>query len=282
MIALLFPLTGCAPSLPPASPAPPIQASIDQTDLTSGEPATLTVVVLSAEAASVQLQPPSSEGLTITPTGQEGPLPAGDRLRHVFRYDVSGDDGSYVIQPGAIALDGAEPIAAPPIFIDIGVEGPSGGEMVGFSQTPEAPFPWLWLGLGAGALLLAGAGIAYARRPKTPPPPVPPEVRARKRWRDARGAGMTDPDLAIALSVVFRDYLQERHGFPAQANTSREILRSLTDRELASAAERTSLAQILEASDRLKYGREGGGQTFFDDLEAVFEDLLRAGEAADA
>ena len=172
-------------------------------------------------------------------------------------------------------------MVAPPIFIDLGVDGPTGGELAGFAELdPEPALPWLWIGLGAGALLLAGGlSAAWLLRPRPPEAPEPPESVARRRWAEARSAGLDDPALALALSAVFRDYLQQRHGFSAQANTSREIVASLEQRSLVTVSERLKLESILQASDRLKYGRDGGGQAFFDALEAAFEDILRAGVA---
>ena len=283
MIAL-FALLACDPSPPPAASAPlAIQADVARTDVPSGESVSLTVEVFATEGAQLQLQPPAAEGLTVTPTGQEGPLPAGSGLRQVFSYTLDGDDGSYIIQPGAVATDGSdEPIVAPPIFVDIGVEGPSGGEMAGFASAPPQQPPWMWIGLGAGVALFAAAALgAYLLRPRTPAAPEPPEPRARRRWAAARKEGLDDPALAVVLSGIFRDYLQERHGFPAQANTSREIIASLSSRKLVSSASRETLSRVLEASDRLKYGRDGGGPAFFDDLEAAFEQTLRAGQGSD-
>lgn len=290
MTALLLLTLACDEEAPPEPEgALAVRASVEQVDIPSGEPVALTVEVYAPEGARIGIQPPAAEGLTVTPTAQEGPLPAGERLRQVFRYELAGDDGSYIIQPGGIAeLDADEqpvgdPIVAPPIFVDLGVDGPSGGEMAGFAAAPEQAPPWGWIAVGAGLLGLVGLGAAaYLRRPTPEPVPEVPEVRARKRWKAARAAGMPDPALALTLSAVFRDYLEERHGFSATANTSREIIASLKARSLMGASERQKLASILEAEDRLKYGGEGGGATFFDALEAAFEDILRAGEAPDA
>ena len=90
----------------------------------------------------------------------------------------------------------------------------------------------------------------------------------------ARPAGLSDHDLAVALSGVMRDYLQRRYDWPATTRSSAEILSFLEDK--TSAQLRGTLSAVLQANDRLKYAREGGGDGFFDELERCFHDVLSA------
>lgn len=272
-----------ASSPPPMAPLS-IEAVVGQVDIPSGEATALTVEVMVEDGLSVQLQPPSSEELTIVSVGQDEPVLMGSHQRLVFHYTFTGEDGSHIIQPGAALIDSAEePIVAAPIFVDIGVDGPSGGELAEFASAPEAAFPWQWLALGVSGLCAAAGLAAFLRHRSNRPAPVEsPEHRARRRWTAARATDVSDPELALMLSSIFEDYLHERHDFPAQASTSQEILRALSERGVLTAQNRPALAAILEASDRLKFGRHGGGDAFFDSLEAAFESVLSHGVSEDA
>ena len=112
------------------------------------------------------------------------------------------------------------------------------------------------------------------------PPPLPPHVLAERAWAEALAAGMDDHALAVALSMVLRAYLEGRGGFPATAGTTTEILGHLEkggfgDRTLG-IDDRMRRARILDATDRLKFAREGGGENFFAALDADFRAVLQA------
>jgi hypothetical protein len=275
-------LMGCGEDVLPPLSEPPVDlvASVAAAKVGDGEPVELTLSLYAAPDWTLQLQEPAAEGLTVKQTGTDGPTLQGSRQRTRLSYSLTGPAGSYIIQPGAALAHGPgdqeRELVPPPIFVDIGVKGPSGGELAGaLEPPPPRQPPWALIGAGVlGVLALIGGLLWWLRRPVPVPPPEPVDVRARRLWREARAAGMADPDLAVALSGVMRDYLERRYGWPATAHSSREILAFLEQH--TSAALRLQLTAVLEANDRLKYAREGGGGDFFDELERCFLDVLAA------
>ena len=99
---------------------------------------------------------------------------------------------------------------------------------------------------------------------------------ARRAWLLAREAGLDDHGLALALSRILREYYQRITGWPATARTTREILLHMDDRGLLPADVRLRARRVLDATDRLKFAREGGGEGFFEALEQDFEMVLDA------
>jgi hypothetical protein len=97
---------------------------------------------------------------------------------------------------------------------------------------------------------------------------------ARRAWDEARRAGLDDHALALRLSNVLRTYFDDAIGFPASARTTREILVHLEG--VLDAAHRGRARHILDATDRLKFAREGGGAGFFEALDDDFAAVLEA------
>ncbi len=279
---MMWLLIGCGAEVLPPLSAPPVDliAAVEAAKVGEDEPISLTLSLYAAQEWTLQLQEPAAEGLTVTQTGTEGPTRAGDRQRTQLTYALTGPVGSYVIQPGAALAHGPNDqereLVPPPIFVDIGVDGPSGGELAGAMEPPPPPEPpWGLIAAGVlGVVALLGAGAWWLLRPKPVPPPEPDDVRAKRLWQAARSAELSDHDLAIALSGVMREYLERRYGWPATSRSSREILDFLMPHTAAGL--RLKLTAVLEANDRLKYAREGGGGAFFDELEARFLDILAA------
>ncbi|MFT5684548.1 MAG: hypothetical protein ACI8RZ_005489, partial [Myxococcota bacterium] len=277
---MMWLLLGCGADVLPPLAAPPVDlvASVEASKVGEGEPVNLTLSLYASEEWTLQLQEPASEGLTVSPTGTDGPTREGSRQRTQLSYTLTGPPGSYVIQPGAARAQGPgdqeRELVPPPIFVDIGVDGPTGGELAGAMEPPLPPEPpWALIGAGVFALVaLLGGLLWWVMRPKPVPPPEPDDVRAKRLWQESRGAQLSDHDLAVALSGVMRDYLQRRYGWPATTLSSSEILEFLSSH--TSADLRGKLTEVLEANDRLKYAREGGGDAFFDELEACFLDVL--------
>ena len=129
MIGLLAGLSivGCTESVLPPLAAPPVDltASVAAAQVAADEPIALTLSLYAEEGWTLQLQTPSAEGLSVTQTGQDGPTQAGSRQRTRLSYHLTGEPGSYVIQPGAALAQGPgeqeRELIPPPIFVDIGV-----------------------------------------------------------------------------------------------------------------------------------------------------------------
>lgn len=292
-ILLVLALSGCGGPSALAPLAPPevdLVARVSQAHVDKDQPVQLEIRGTASEGWTLQPGAVSAEGLTVTPTAQEGPVQTGDQQVWTWRYELSGPPGSYVVEPGGGSASGPgdqrRDIETPPLFVDIGVTGPTGGPMADVeAPPPPEPPPWGLIAAG-GALALAalGAGIWWRRRaraPVPPPPPEPPHVLASRAWERARLSDLDDHALALELSRVLRVYVEAITGFPATARTSREILRALESEVRLEPSLRVRAGHILDATDRLKFAREGGGEAFFKSLDEDFLAVIEATRPAD-
>lgn len=286
--ALLALLLGCkhgAPDEGSTTTDADLVARVTASKVGKGEPVELSLRAYAAEGWSVVPGSPTAEGLTVTPEKQEGPTRVGERTVTTWTYNLTGDPGSYIIKPGdgkaAGPANATKDLPTPPIFVDIGVPGPSGGKMADFATVPPpAPPPW-WVvaGLaGVGTALVTGIGLWWWRRRHRVIPvplPDPPDVIAIRAWEEARVSGLDDHALALALSRILRVYLSAISGFPAPSRTTREILDHFEREGGLGMVDRMRAGRVLDATDRLKFAREGGGVSFFgaldDDFRAVVE-----------
>ncbi len=299
MRVLLMLLLGCGGGEALAPLAPPeaeiVMKAADKT-VGEGEAIVVEIEAVAADDWTVDVGAPQAEGLTARLVQTDGPTRVGDREKTRWTYEFTGDPGSYIVMlgpsSGAGPGDQTREFAPPPIFVDIGTKGPSGGPMAGFEAPPqETGWPWTaWaaIAFGIAVLLALGAWLLWRvlkrafKRPE--PPPEPPHVTALREWtqaRDDRRAGsLDDAGLALELSRVLRVYLEAICAWPATARTTREILTFL-EREGAGArrldvTDRMRTSRILDATDRLKFAREGGGEAFFDALDEDFQAVISA------
>ncbi len=286
--SLLLLMTACSgpPSLPPLA-APPVDVElwVAETHVPTGSPVEVEVRVWQTDGWTLDVSAPVGEGLTVQPGAIDGPSLVGTRTRTVARFSLSGDDGSYVIGMAPVVAHGPgdqeRTIEPAPLFVDIGVDGPKTGELADVETPPPPPppdpTPWI-IGLTSAALLagLAGAIWWRSRRPAPPPPPVPSDVAARAAWAAARASSLDDHALALALSRILREYVEAVTAYPATARTTNEILGWMEQEGLLAPSLRIQLARVLDATDRLKFAREGGGTGFFDALEADFLAVVNA------
>jgi len=282
---LLGLLTACAPRVPDEDLTQPgLVARVERSQVGEDEPIELEIRAVAPPGWQVTPGSPSAEGLLLKGEGDET-TQVGEAQVHTWRYALSGPKGSYVIQPGDGEADGPsdakKPLQTAPIFVDIGVQGPSGGPMAAFQETPaEATSPWPIVA-GVGAALAGLGGLAlwrHLRRRKAlpPPPPDPPHVVAQREWEAARLAGLDDHALALRLSSILRVYLEAITGFPATSRTTREILGAAERESLLSHDLRQRARHVLDATDRLKFAREGGGEAFFASLDEDFLAVIEA------
>jgi hypothetical protein len=193
----------------------------------------------------------------------------------VATYELSGEDGAHVIVVPAMEAAGpgdqTRTIEPAPVFVDIGSPPTPLDGLAGLEAVPEEQDPPFWIIVGVVAVLgLIAAALLFRRRSAGPPPLDPADVVARMSWEAARLEAVDDHALALALSQIFRRFLQEVTAFPMLARTSREIVEYLEQEALLDEELRRRARQVLDATDRLKFAREGGGTEFFDALEADF------------
>ena len=278
---------GCAPAVSPAPPAGPVvvELTAEARSVPAGAPAQLSLSVGLAPGWQLDVPAPVAEGFTLSLEAEEGPVNDRGRSRTLRRYALTGPAGSAVVGlpdlvatgPAGEALD----VEVPPLFIDLGVSGPTGGPMsedLALAPPPPEP-PYLWIGLGGLVVAGAGLGLLVAlrlNRGDFRPAPLPPHERAVRDWRGARAAKLGDQALAFALSEVLRRYIEEVSGWPATSATPREISAWMGEVGWLSAEARAQADRVLRATDLVKFAREGGGGSFFDSLEADFMGVLQA------
>jgi hypothetical protein len=274
----------------PGLSAPQAEMRVEtvESKVKSGKPVVVQVEAWAGAGWEVQAGVPFGDGLEVELLAEEGPSVVDERSLQVWRYSLTGPDGSYVVGtteghatgPG----DQTRTFEPEPIFVDIGVAGPTGGPMDGFVAPPPVdPPPYRWIAAAVVAvLLLAGAVWALmrwlAKRKAAPPPPVPAHIVAQGAWTDARATISDDHELALHLSVILRNYIEARTAIRASAATTMEISDFLRRRGFDGVAIdddlRTHVGRILDATDRLKFAREGGGEAFFEDLDQHFEAVI--------
>ena len=287
MMVLFFAVLGCINTdvLPALSPSlTEVSVTLDSAAVASGAPVVVEISALTAEGWTVQAGVPFSEGLEVELLSEEGPTVVDERQLMRRRFKLTGPDGSYVIGTTETHAQGPEEqerdIESPPLFVDIGVTGPSGGPMDGFAHTPPPPPDKTRRYAMIAAAVLAALGLLLwwrrrrARRGAQAPPPVPAHILAQGAWADARATISADHPLAVRLSMVLREYLEARSGYPASKATTAEIWTAMErvgiDGRPLGPELRQSIAQILDATDRLKFARLGGGGDFFDELDKHF------------
>ena len=271
---------GSSPVLPPLAPPPvDVEVRVEQTVVPSGEPVVVEVTRWTTEGWTLPPVHPGAEELETTARGSVGPSVVGDRSRTVTTYALSGNDGSYVVVVPAVEASGpgdqTRQIEPSPVFVDIGKAPPPLDGLVDAEAIPVESDGWpAWMVASAVGLGLALVGLLAAvwhrSRNRPPPPPKPAELVAREAWAAAREDELDDHGLALALSQIFRRYLQAVTGFPMLSRTTREIVDYLDGESLLVESLRPRARRVLDATDRLKFAREGGGVAFFDELEADF------------
>ena len=256
-----------------------VELHLDEKRVASGEPLVLTATVTAPPDWEVSGSVPAAEGLTVDLLDEQS-ADQGDLVVVTKVFSLTGADGSYVLpggtwtfnDPNGNALD----VPAGTLFADIGVDGPS-SDLAGLAAMPvrEAP-PYELYAAAAAAAVLALAGLVWWRRREQPepppPPPVPPDLEALKAWHAVRH----DPELddhgrALALSALFRRYLERRTGIAATKLTSFEIL----ERPEIPPECRRSVKQLLSATDLIKFAREGGGPALFDELDGELRLVIK-------
>ena len=270
---------GSEPVLPEPDPA----ADVEVRTWIEGQPsrgvATLVVQVRASQGASAAMPEPDLPQLTVVEAGEASEERLGDRVVSTRRYRVTGPEGGYEIPALSASSDG---VASDPIWLDLGAQPDTLDALVDISE-PEAVFRLDstlivgavcvgLVGLGAlGGIALAFGGLA-GRAPRELPP-EPPDVLALRKW----GAVRADPSLdeqqvAVAIALILREYIEAVLGFPATAWTTREILDRLAGMEHLPEGSVGRAQRILRATDFIKFADAKARATLFDELD----DALRS------
>ena len=125
---------GGPPTLPALSPPPvDVQLRVVQPKVASGEPVTVEVEVWQSDGWTLKVAQPMGEGLTVSQKGVDGPVLVADRQRMTATFELTGDDGSYVVGMPPVEATGpgdqSRTLEPAPLFVDIGVPGPQLGAL---------------------------------------------------------------------------------------------------------------------------------------------------------
>ena len=128
-----------------APPQAEVTAVAVDSKVESGEPVIVEIKSWAAEGWKVDPGIPFAEGLEAELVSEEGPLQVDGRDVHTWKYALSGPDGSYVVgvsEGSGVGPESQERTFEPsPLFVDIGVKGPTGGPMEGFATAPPPQPP---------------------------------------------------------------------------------------------------------------------------------------------
>lgn len=228
-------------------------------------------------SGSIEVQEPAARGLEFVQEGDPTRELVGDREVITQRFRFTGAKGSYEIGPvEARWSSGAEDAeaASTPVFVDLGVE-PTGRE--GLADIVEPPpirtIPWGAIGAVGGVALLLFGGTALAFR--TPGAarevdvvPEPPDVLALRAWEAVRAdPALDDHATALALSRIFRTYLEAVLAFSATSSTTTEILDQLRQLEHLPEGNVERARRLLRATDRVKFADARATDEVFDGLD---------------
>ena len=112
-----------------APPQAEVTATALDSKVESGEPVLVEIKSWAATGWTVETGIPFAEGLETELVSEDGPVQVNGRDVHTWKYALTGPDGSYVV--GVSEGRGAGPesqertFEPTPLFVDIGVKGPT-------------------------------------------------------------------------------------------------------------------------------------------------------------
>ncbi len=236
----------------------------------------LVVAVRAPESGELSLPVPVVEGLEFHAAAAPRVEDLGLEQLVTVRYTFTGRTGSYEIpalsSTWAPADGPAEHGVSVPLWVDLGVEPPRPGEPHDIVEPRDrSVWPWVAAGAVVCALGMMGAGVWFAFRPRpvrSAPPPDPADVIALRAWAAVR----SDPQLdahgkALALSRLFREYLEAALVFPATAWTTTETVDHLVALVHLPEGNVGRARRLLRATDRVKYADARASESLFDELD---------------
>ena len=236
------------------------------------------------EQAEIQgtIVPQSSLDFTLQSPPQEQIIGKQRRIR--YQYEVQGKPNSYVIRFDDITYIPSSQIdtisqnnlisdenqtnkqlntiKVDPLFYDLDVVGPI-AEVPSLIQPSSRSYSyWLW------GVLIASIGLFYLYR-RTRKTAFHPNLGKNReellleKWKEVML--LDEHSRSVAISNLMREYLSEIYGQPFTQYSQSEVLHWLR-RSYAPVDVKKHIENIITATDRLKFSREGGGEKFFSEL----------------
>lgn len=241
---------------------------------------TLVVQVQAQAGVALDLPEPTTPGLRFAEVGEPQVERIGAEVVTTRRFRFTGEAGSYEIPALGVELDDTDAlsVSSSPLWVDLGQEPAELEDFVDINEPPPVfqlsnamIAGGVCLGLtGMGVLGGLGIGLwAFNRRGRPGALPAEsPDVRALRQWDAVRTDGtLDDHDKAVALAVLFREYVESVLGFPATAWTTSEILRHLEGMPHLPDGNVGRARRILRATDRIKFADAAARATLFEELD---------------
>ena len=254
-------------------PAPVVvRAEMQRSQVDPGEAGLLVVTVDTTEGWSAELTSPEVEDLIIESVPMQASEAFGRRTA-TFEYHLIGDVGSFVIPPFEVVVSGEGDTVVtetPVMFFDIG-ESRFSSDLVGLASPPPKPeSQWPKRMLLALIAIIAISIIwlffrRLAHRRSLPTPLLPEDEEVMIAWRAiCDDLDLSDHERALALSRIFRRYLERRFMFGASAMTTTEVLSNCGKADLS--GDIKDVERLLSATDLIKFAGRRGGEALFADL----------------
>jgi hypothetical protein len=159
-----------------------------------------------------------------------------------------------------------------PLWVDLGVEPPRSGEPADIVEpATDGLMGWFVAAALLAATLAVGAALWRAVRPRhvpVAPPADPPDVVALRAWEAVRSDPLLDPHRkALALSRLFREYVEAVLAFPATAFTTTQSVDHLKSLPHLPDPNVPRARRLLMATDRVKYAEARVTGALFDELD---------------
>ena len=266
-----------------------VRAEMQRSQVETGEAGLLVVNVESTGDWTTDLTSPEIEGLVIEPVPMQVSESFGRRTE-TFEFHLTGGSGSYVIPSFEVIVtedDESVVIETPVMFFDIGEPRFSSdlSGLIGPPVKPDSPWPRRLMFLVAGLAVLSAIVWFFkwmSNRASLPVPLPPEDEEALSAWRAVCDDGqLSDHKRALALSRIFRRYLERRFLFGASAMTTREVVASSI--EAAVIGETGDVERLLSATDLIKFAGQRGGEQLFVELGSDLVKFIESnGNAASA
>lgn len=256
-----------------------INAQVDSPKVDAGGTITLTIEVHHSNGIeALSLAPPQATGMTISKL--EGPVQAaiGARIQEQWMFSLTAPPGSYVIYPGAVQLEGAEPVIAEPLFVDVGVQGPV-SELADLAPPPAVEptshSSWVWA-IAGGAILLLGLGFGLTQLSNRKSPPEDPVQIANSRYQQLLAQELDAHGKSVELSRIVRQFIADICLEPMVMTMSPNELQAWLLVPRSNLVHPTELIQLLLALDSYKFSRIGGDDNWWKTQEARFNHAIVA------
>lgn len=274
-LILLAATSVSAQPTPDAAAPVSVQASVDRTQITIGDPIRYTVAVTTSADTEVII--PVLTGnlgdFTISDFGEIPPRRENGRLITARWYTLTiFDTGDHLVPAPKVSYrvpgEGLREIEGNEVLVGVTSlleQDQAATDIRDIKPPEEVPFDWRPYGIGAAAVVgvgLLGAGLFYwLNRPRRQRrlPPRPADEVALAALGALRAQRLTEAgrfgEYYVRLSSIVRQYLEERFQLRAPEMTTEEFLSAAANDSRLVPPQRRLMAEFLSQADLVKFAR---------------------------